>query len=94
MVTNGVYATDGWTVDGTTTNRVAVDKPLTVRRVNDKEATIIDGLGAMRCVYLTSNATLVGFTLTNGYAWDGGGVVLRINRRFFHQLCDCGQLGP
>ena len=94
MVTNGVYATDGWTVDGTTTNRVAVDKPLTVRRVNDKEATIIDGLGAMRCVYLTSNATLVGFTLTNGYAWDGGGVYCESTDAFFTNCVIAGNSAP
>ena len=72
---NGVYRTgeraDPWLGRGP--NRVAVTKPLTLRSVNGAEATVIDGLGAVRCVYLTNGAALVGFTLTNGWAEYGGG---------------------
>jgi hypothetical protein len=73
LVTNGTYAIGGRTVNYTT-NRVVVDKLLTVRSVNGPRFTTIDGGGSVRCVYLTISATLSGLTLTNGYANSGGGV--------------------
>ena len=72
LVTNGIYNTGGRTV-GTylITNRVVIDKAVTVQSVNGAAVTAIQGIGqigsnAMRCIYLTNNATLTGFTLTNG----------------------------
>jgi hypothetical protein len=78
VVTNGLYATGGRVVAGVgyITNRVAVDRPLSLRSVNGPHYTVIDGRGAARCVYLTTFASLAGFTLTNGngYNYAGGGV--------------------
>jgi hypothetical protein len=87
VVTNGLYAIGGRTA-GTdpTTNRVALDRPLTLRSVNGADVTIIQGYqvpgttngdAAIRCLYLSSNIVVTGFTLTNGATRSsgaGGGV--------------------
>jgi hypothetical protein len=86
-VTNGTYQTGGRTAPGSlTTNRVVIDKAITVRSVNGPVVTMIrgafqpggtNGNEAIRCVWMTNNAVLVGFTLTNGAtrASDYGGGV-------------------
>ena len=76
VVTNGTYATGGRTISAhLLTNRVAVPQALSLRSVNGPEFTVIkgyqepddtNGSSAVRCVYLSSGASLSGFTLTNG----------------------------
>ncbi len=75
VVTDGVYSAGSRVVYGAATNRVVVDKAITVQSVNGPFTTIIQGGGSnpqlsrgsvIRCAYLTNGATLIGFTLTNG----------------------------
>ncbi|HTI97795.1 MAG TPA: hypothetical protein VL527_02745 [Dongiaceae bacterium] len=77
-VTNGIYQTGGRVVTGGLTNRVTLDKAVTVQSVNGPLATIIRGNGAtngtnaVRCAWLTNNAQLVGFTLEGGATRTSG----------------------
>jgi opacity protein-like surface antigen len=77
LVTNGVYATGGKAIFNNFTNRIAIDKPITVQSVNGPDVTTIVGQGplgpdAIRCAYVGTNAMLVGFTLTNGSTRTSG----------------------
>lgn len=75
LVTNGLYASGGKSVDGVITNRVTVDKAVLLQSINGANATIIQGAwaptstngpGAVRCAWLTTNAIVGGFTLRGG----------------------------
>ena len=78
LVTNGVYATGSTNFPGTLflsgASRVVINKAIIVQSVNGPAVTTIQGAkgvsnpytNAVRCVFLATNATLSGFTLTNG----------------------------
>ena len=77
-VTNGIYQTGGKVMAGNLTNRVVLDKAVTVQSVNGPLVTIIAGIGAtnntiaVRCAWLTNNASLIGFTLMRGATRNSG----------------------
>ncbi len=81
LVTNGIYQWGGrpatfGTASSPQTNRVLIEKPVTVASVNGSEVTTIVGSAAnpypVRCAYLTNGAVLTGFTLRNGWATNHG----------------------
>jgi hypothetical protein len=84
VVTNGIYIAGGaWSDIAQSSNRVVLNKPVTVRSINGPAVTTIVGaagatpfgVGAMRCVTLGSGAVLNGFTLWSGFADEGGGAI-------------------
>ncbi len=75
-VTNGVYDTGGAVAPNESiSSRVLVVRNVLVKSTGGAEVTTIIGLGplgsnAVRCVFLSENAVLDGFTLTGGYTSD------------------------
>ncbi|MDD5708225.1 MAG: hypothetical protein PHR35_20080, partial [Kiritimatiellae bacterium] len=82
VVTNGVYATGGAVLPGTTLdNRVCITRAIALRSVNGPRVTIIAGAdapgggngdGAVRAVYACDGAVLCGFTVSNGHTRASG----------------------
>jgi len=103
LVTNGVYDTGGAVNPGhSLMNRVCITNAITVQSVNGPEETIIEGKpganggndnDSIRGVYLGSQASLIGFTITKGHtkgaytsAADryGGGLFMTENSEATH----------
>ena len=83
LVTNGVYQYGGKVVVSDLTNRVVLNKAISVQSVNGPWVTTIqgavntNGAAAVRCAWLTNGASLTGFTLRFGATRaSGGGVAL------------------
>jgi len=97
LVTNGTYATGGRAAVGLSlTNRVTIDKAITVSSVNGPDVTLIEGawdpatngLAAVRCVYMADGSSLSGFTLTNGATRASGDSGDRIGGGVFNLHTD------
>ena len=82
LVADGVYETGAVTGSGSgsTSNRVAILRPITLQSVNGPGSTIIEGYqvpgitngaAAIRCIRLCPRAVLSGFTLTKGATQAG-----------------------
>ena len=74
LVNPGVYQSSGYAAPDGTLTTVDVTNTITVQSANGLAATSINGNNVMRCVYLASGASLIGFTLTGGTAQNGGGI--------------------
>ena len=81
FVTDGIYKYGGRIVYGAMSNRVAATLPVTIQSVNGPTVTFIQGVqtlgsifggSSMRCVYLTNNSVLSGFTISEGSTSNAG----------------------
>ena len=83
-MTNGTYGAGGKVMAGDLTNRIALDKAVTVESVNGPAATVIQGQwdptnrigpGAILVALVTNGAILNGFTLRSGATRSSGGAL-------------------
>ena len=71
---NLVLVNDGTYYPG---SQIDVTKDITVKSLNGAEKTIVDGENTSRCFYINAGDTIDGFTITNGYSTEGGGIHCR-----------------
>ena len=65
--TNGFYNSGMKILFGSSSNRVAITKPLLLKSVNDICDTIISGSNNVRTLFITAGVEVEGFTITGGY---------------------------
>ncbi len=88
-VTNGTYNVGGAkTPDHSLMNRVCITSAITVRSVNGREVTIIEGVervdgenvfDSVRGVFMTNSCALIGFTVTGGQTYRVGNDALDVS---------------
>ncbi len=91
-VTNGTYNTGGKVMADDLTNRVVLDKAVTLRSVNGAGVTTIQGqdwteTNALRCAWMTNGAVLRGFRLLRGASGGSGGGVWCNSTNCLVELC-------
>lgn len=102
LVTNGVYATgithfvDTNNQDAMIMARILIPSGIAVSSVNGPAFTLIQG-GPFSCACLVGNASLSGFTLTNGTAfvssvYDGGGAYCQTTNAFISNCVICSNV--
>lgn len=70
---NVVLVADGTYNEG----EIIVDRTVTLRSLNGAAAAILDGDDDHRCLSITTDATVEGFTITRGWGEIGAGVYMR-----------------
>ncbi len=83
LVTNGTYVLNG---------SIVITDGITVRSVNGPAATVVDGnypTATNRCFFITGDAVIEGFTITNGYAYPFGDTAVLTNRGGGVYLHEC-----
>jgi hypothetical protein len=68
LVTNGVYQPAGEPAPDSVQTCVICTNAVTIQSVNGSAATVINGSGLMRCVYLGNGVVFSGFTVADGNA--------------------------
>ena len=74
IVGDGTYTNGGTVLFGSETNRVALTNAITLTSAGGPQAAKIVGGTQMRCVYVGTNSTLIGFTITGGRGRSGGDI--------------------
>ena len=104
LVTNGFYQNEppreyvDTNEDATIMARIGISSGVTVSSVNGPAFTLIQGY-PFTCVFLAANATLSGFTLTNGIAEDsdppfGGGAYCQTTLAIITNCMICTNVSP